>query len=151
MQNLIFITTAVLLLITTFFLIRSYYRNNLLSTVESVSIIDIHNEQIRDYAFLADMRSDSYFPSFLVDKCESILIELCINIEQRQPQNLKELYKLTHTATRKMNALESEFFENDSEIETAARESIGKEFEFIAKAYTFNNANIERLIAPRNW
>jgi hypothetical protein len=36
-------------------------------------------------------------------------------------------------------------------IEAAARESIGEEFWFIAKAYGFDDADQEELIAPRKW
>ncbi|TAJ14080.1 hypothetical protein DMA11_06845 [Marinilabiliaceae bacterium JC017] len=117
----------------------------------AISKDSIKNEQLKSYKFLDGMRNDSYFPSFLVDKCENILIELCIDIEHQQPKNLKELYKLTHAATRKFNSLEDEFLENGSEIETAARESIGMDFDYIAKAYSFDNGDVEKLIAPRNW
>ena len=111
---------------------------------------DIKNEQLKVYSFLKDMYSDSYFPNFLVDKGKAILVELCIEIEQDNPTTLDELYKLTHAATNKFNDLEDEFGENDSEIETAAREAIAVDFEFIAKAFKFD-ADIEELIATRDW
>ncbi|NMF35154.1 hypothetical protein HHH56_10020 [Flammeovirga yaeyamensis] len=111
----------------------------------------IKNEKMKNYNFLVDMRSDSYFPPFLVDKCEKILIELCLNIEKENPQNPKDLYKLTHLATNKINSLEDEFFENESEIETAARESFALDFGEIAKAYSFTDADIEELIGTRTW
>jgi hypothetical protein len=60
------------------------------------------------------------------------------------------LYALTHAATEEFNALAEEFEENDSELETAAREAIAEDFEWIAKAYGFD-ADIEELIAPRDW
>ena len=110
----------------------------------------LKNEKMKNYAYLKDMYADSYFPKFLVDKVKTILIELCIDIEKTSPKNLDELYKLTHTATIKINDLQNEFFEHNSEIETGARESIGADFDFIAKAYGFN-ANVEELIAPREW
>jgi hypothetical protein len=43
-----------------------------------------------------------------------------------------------------------EFEENDSELETAARKAIAEDFERIATAYGFD-ADIEELIAPRDW
>jgi len=46
--------------------------------------------------------------------------------------------------------LQEEFYENDSEIETAARECIAMDFEFIAKSYGFE-ADSEELIATRDW
>lgn len=111
---------------------------------------DIKNDTLRNYSFLKDMYRDSYFPNFLVDKGKVILIELCIQIENENPKTLPELYKLTHVATNKFNDLEGEFGENESEIETGARESIGGDFDFIAKSYGYD-ADVEELIATRNW
>jgi hypothetical protein len=110
----------------------------------------LNNVKIKDYAFLDCMYQDSYFPKFLVDKSKNILLELCLEIETKKPDNLAELYKLTHAATYKLNDLEDEFSENDSEIETGARECLGMDFEYVAKSYGFE-ADIEELIAPRNW
>jgi hypothetical protein len=111
---------------------------------------DIKNEKLIAYHFLEEMSQDSYFPKKLVNKGKAILIELCLQIEQEKPQNLEALYKLTHAATDKFNALSEEFDENDSEIETAARECIAMDFEFIAKAFNFE-ADVEELIATRDW
>jgi 5-formaminoimidazole-4-carboxamide-1-beta-D-ribofuranosyl 5'-monophosphate synthetase len=111
---------------------------------------DLKNEKMKDYVFLKDMYADSYFPKFLVDKVKTILVGLCSDIEKTSPKNLDELYKLTHTSTIKINELQDEFFEHDSEIETGARESIGHDFDIIAKSYGFNT-DIEELIAPREW
>lgn len=111
---------------------------------------DLKNEKLRNYSFLKSMYSDTYFPNFLVDKGKDILVNLCFQIEKESPKNLPELYKLTHAATNKFNDLENEFGENGSEIETGARESIGGDFFFIAKAYGYD-ADIEELIATRYW
>ncbi|WP_224998748.1 DUF5713 family protein [Cesiribacter sp. SM1] len=110
----------------------------------------IKNEQLRNHEFLSDMYQDDYFPDFLVDKGKAILVELCLQIESQQPQSLVELYTLTHAATDRFNDLGEEFDEHDSELETAARESIAADFEFIAKAYGFE-ADTEELIATRDW
>lgn len=111
---------------------------------------EIKEEKLRNYSFLAEMYEDAYFPDFLVDKGKKILIDLCLEIEKQQPQRVEELYVLTHAATDKFNDLSEEFDEHDSEIETAARECIGMDFEFIAEAYGFN-ADVEELIATRDW
>ena len=112
---------------------------------------DLKNEKTRTYSFLVDMYSDDYFPDNLVDKGKAILIELCNQVETRQPKTLEELYPLTHAATGKFNDLQSAFEEQDSEIETVARECIALDFEFIATAYGFDDADIEELIATRDW
>tara|TARA_R110001592_G_scaffold363155_2_gene680826 strand:- start:14191 stop:14541 length:351 start_codon:yes stop_codon:yes gene_type:complete len=111
---------------------------------------DLTNAQVKDYQFLDCMYQDSYFPKFLVDKCKFILLNLCQQIENQKPSHLKDLYQLSHVATNSINHLEDEFFENDSEIETAARECLAMDFEFIAKAYGFE-ADVEELIATREW
>jgi hypothetical protein len=111
---------------------------------------DLKNEKMKGYVFLKGMYADSYFPKFLVDKVKTILIDLCYDIEKTSPKNLDELYKLTHSATIKINELQDDFFEHNSEIETGARESIGQDFDIIAKSYGFN-ADVEELIAPREW
>lgn len=111
---------------------------------------EINNEEVKAYPFLNCMYEDDYFPKFLVDKGKSILVGLSLQIEKDKPSNLQELYKLTHAATDEFNELAEEFYENDSEIETAARECIAMDFEFIAKAYGFE-ADVEELIATRDW
>ena len=75
---------------------------------------------------------------------------MCIQIEKENPKSLPKLYELSHAATDKFNDLDEDFAENDSEIETAAREAIADDFEFIAKAYGYD-ADTEELIATRDW
>ncbi len=120
------------------------------SNSKMIKQTELSNPEIKEYKFLDCMYQDSYFPTFLVDKCRNILLALCYKIETNNPTTLDQLYELTHAATEKLNDLEDEFFNNDSEIETVARECLAKNFEFIANAYGFE-ADIEELIAPRYW
>lgn len=113
--------------------------------------MNIQNPQIQSYDFLREMYDDEYFPNFLVDKCKAIFLNACLRIEQEQPDNLDALYAITHEATEQLNELQDEFDENDSEIETVARDCLGETMHFIAQAYGFNDADIEELIAPRDW
>jgi len=115
------------------------------------SQLELSNRTVKDYTFLNDMSKDSYFPPFLVEKARDILIKLCKNIEDENPKTTEELYVLTHAATDKINDLQEEFYEHDSEIETAARDNIGMDFHFISNSYGFENADVEELIAPRDW
>jgi hypothetical protein len=110
----------------------------------------LKNDSVRNHSFFSGMYSDPYFPDFLVDKLKATLIGVCADIENKRPANIDELYTFTHAATEKINALQVEFEQNDSEIETAAREEIAEEFAFVAEAYGFD-ADIEELIAPREW
>lgn len=109
------------------------------------------NPQIQAHAFLADMSRDAYFPPQLVDQGKAILTELCLRIETQPPKDLDALYALTHAATLRFNELAEAFEAAGSEIETAAREDIGANMAFIAQAYGFAQADIEELIAPREW
>ncbi len=126
--------------------------NTIKSKVEVIKIEqkNLVNKKAQEYLFLDCMYSDSYFPTFLVDKCKDILLSLCVRIEDEKPSSLEALYVLTHASTNELNDLQNEFFENDSEIETGARECFGLDFEFIAKAYGFD-ADVEDLIATREW
>lgn len=109
------------------------------------------NAQMKSYSFLEDMYSDSYFPKSIVDKSKNVLVELCYEIEQKQPKTLEQLYELTHAATNVFNDLQDDFEESGSELETGARETIAKDFEYIAHAYGFADADVEELIGTRDW
>lgn len=54
-------------------------------------------------------------------------------------------------ATEQFNALQAEFEAAGSEIETVAREVIAGDFQFIALAYGFADADVEELTAERDW
>jgi len=112
--------------------------------------MQLTNEKAKAYPFLKDMYEDGYFPNFLVDKGKNILINFCLKIEKEQPKTLEALYKLSHQSTNEFNELEEEFEENDSEIETVARDCIAVDFENLAKIYGFD-ADIEDLTATRDW
>ena len=113
--------------------------------------MSLQNPKMAAYRFLAEMYEDAYFPDELVKKGEDILMELCQQIEQQNPASLEQLYALTHAATERFNDLQQEFGEQGSEIETAARDCIGTDFKAIARAYGFDGADVEELIAPRDW
>lgn len=113
--------------------------------------MSLSNPTMNSYPFLQEMYADSYFPDELVKKGEDILRELCLQIEEQNPASLQELYELTHAATDKFNELQEEFDEQGSEIETAARDCIATDFEALAKAYGFDDADTEDLVATRDW
>ena len=97
------------------------------------------------------MYKDAYFPDHLVDKLRDIILDACSLIESSRPNNLEDLYTITCQATEHINELQEEFEESGSEIETGAREDIAATFAFVAKFYGFDNADIEELIATRDW
>jgi hypothetical protein len=120
------------------------------TTASQLQAMPITNDTITAYTFLKEMSQDAYFPDFLVTKGQQILLRLCEQIELTAPQDAVQLCQLTHAATQEFNALGEEFEDNGSELETAARDCIGTDFEFIAKAYGFE-VDVEELIATREW
>lgn len=111
----------------------------------------ITNEQAAGHAFLQPLYTDTYYPDHVVDKGRAILLRLCERIEAEQPSDLTALYVLTQAATEEFNLLEAAFAAAGSEIETVAREAIGEDFRFVASAYGFADADVEELIATRDW
>ncbi|MBT2446808.1 hypothetical protein J7F03_06905 [Streptomyces sp. ISL-43] len=113
--------------------------------------MSITNQQVADRAFLRQLYRDAYFPDHVLDKGCAILRALCARIEAERPADLAALYVLTGAATEEFNLLEAEFEEAGSGIETVAREEIAEDFWFVASAYGFTDADVEDLIAPRDW
>lgn len=110
----------------------------------------ITNDKLKKYPFLKEMFEDEFFPNFLVEKGRQILIHLCEDIEAEKPSDTAGLLELTHAAVEEFNDLEPDFLENDSELETGAREAIAADFEFIVKAYGYD-VDLEEILEPRNW
>jgi hypothetical protein len=52
--------------------------------------------------------------------------------------------------SEKINDLQADFENAESEIETVARDSIAVSFGKVAEAYGFE-ADLEELVAPRDW
>ncbi len=111
----------------------------------------ISNSTMQTHTFLTEMYGDDYFPDFLVDKCKQILVSLCEQIESTKPSDNESLLRLTHAAVDSLNQLEAEFEENESEIETAARDALGDEFHAILHAYGFGEVEVDDAIANRDW
>lgn len=111
----------------------------------------ISNEHVAARPFLRALYRDDYYPDHVVDRGRAVLLALCERIEADRPADLAALYALTHAATEEFNGLEAAFEAAGSEIETVAREEIAEEFRFVARAYGFADADVEELIAPREW
>lgn len=111
----------------------------------------IANATMKEHQFLTEMYDDGYFPNHLVDKCKQVLVSLCERIESENPADNASLFQLTHAAVTSINHLEGEFEENDSELETGAREALAGDFEIILQAYGFADADLEDAISNRDW
>lgn len=113
--------------------------------------MSITDQQVSAHAFLQGLYEDDYYPDHVLDRGKAILLRLCERIEAERPSDLAALYLLTEVATEEFNALEAEFEAAGSEIETVAREEIAEDFGFVAMAYGFVDADVEELIAAREW
>ncbi|REF00400.1 DUF5713 family protein [Thermomonospora umbrina] len=107
--------------------------------------------RVTDHAFLKALDGDAYYPDHLVAKGKAILLTLCERIETERPPDLETLYALTRVATEAFNALDEELWAAGSEIETFAREVISEDFWFVASTYGFPEADLEALVAARDW
>ncbi|MCS0599676.1 DUF5713 family protein [Streptomyces sp. LP11] len=111
----------------------------------------VGNPRVAEHAFLRALYGDGYYPGHVLDRARAVLLALCERIETERPADLAALYRLTHAATEEFNALQDVFEAAGSEIETVAREEIAEDFWFVARAYGFEEADVEELIAPRDW
>ncbi len=102
-----------------------------------------------NYQLLVDMRNDEYFPEFLVDKIELLIKEVIVLLESGETDILTVQAALDKM-TLAINDLQEEFEENDSEIETVARDSIGETVEYVLKWFDID-IDIEAAIGERDW
>ena len=78
-----------------------------------------------NYQLLDEMYEDEYFPDFLVDKVKNELQKVIDLLENGETDTEAVQEKLDEVICA-INDLQDEFDENDSEIETVARDCIGE-------------------------
>ena len=99
--------------------------------------------------YLADMYQDGYYPDFLVDKVRALIVPVVASLEAGE-RGAKELQARFDAMTIGINDLEDEFLENDSEIETVARESIGQTVRELIDHFGLD-MDVETAIRERDW
>lgn len=105
---------------------------------------------MNNYQFLKGMYSDTYFPNVLVDKIKDSLENLCTKLEDTQDRTEEEEVQMIASVIDDVNELENEFYAYDSEIETAARETILEDVEKIMKHYQVV-CDFEEATGHREW
>lgn len=110
----------------------------------------INNSVLKNHPFLDCMYSDPYFPTSLVDVCQMILIQLCKHMDRYKNPKREHFMMHAHHAVEEINALQNDFYAQDSEIETVARECLARDFELIAKQYD-QVIPVEEIISNREW
>ena len=101
------------------------------------------------YRMLNYMYQDGYFPDFLVDKIKQLLQDVVAFLETGE-RDLGKIQNRFDEMTLAINDLQEEFEENDSEIETGARDSIGETVEYILKWFDID-LDVEDAIGQRDW
>ena len=101
------------------------------------------------YEFLKEMYSDSYFSDFLVDKIKAEL-EKVVAFLETGVTDVERIQEKFDTMTLAINDLQEEFEENDSEIETAARDSIATDVIEILKWFDID-IDVEDALGERDW
>ena len=102
-----------------------------------------------NYKMLSDMYEDPYFPDFLVDKVKETILTLIAFLETGEKSTSKIQKKLDEM-TIAINNLQEEFGENDSEIETVARDSIAVTVEYILQFFDID-IDLETALQERDW
>lgn len=102
-----------------------------------------------NYQLLNEMYEDEYFPDFLVDKVKNELQKVIGLLENGETDTEVVQEKLDEVVCA-INDLQDEFDENDSEIETVARDCIGETVAYILEWFGIP-INIEEAIRERDW
>ena len=103
----------------------------------------------KNYKLLKEMYEDDYYPVFLVDKVRDELQKV-IDLLETGETNTDVIQEKLDEVVCAINDLQEEFDENDSEIETVARDSIGVTVDYILKWFGIS-IHIEEAIRERDW
>ncbi|EAY03300.1 hypothetical protein TVAG_193700 [Trichomonas vaginalis G3] len=106
-----------------------------------------HRKFDPNYALIKDMVSDPYYPNVQVDKVKTI-IETFIKFLEEGITDLDAIQDKLDQLCHSINDLMDEFYENDSEIETIARESIASTIDYILEWFNIN-IDLETALAER--
>ena len=102
-----------------------------------------------NYKLLDEMYQDEYYPDFLVDKVKEELQKV-IRLLESGETDVGAVQKILDEAVCGINDLQEEFDENDSEIETVARECIASTVAYILEWFGIP-IDIEEAIRERDW
>ena len=102
-----------------------------------------------NYKLLDEMYQDEYYPNFLVDKVKDELQKV-IDLLESGETDTEVIQETLDEAVSGINDLQEEFDENDSEIETVARDCIGVTVDYILKWFGIP-IDMEEAIRERDW
>ena len=102
------------------------------------------------YVLLQNMFEDTYYPQFLVEKIKWQFIHLIEFLESAEGKELPLIQDKLDEFTIFINNLQQEFWDQDSEIETVASESITNTLEYILNWFKVD-VGIEDALREREW
>ena len=103
----------------------------------------------KNYKLLKEMYEDDYYPVFLVDKVRDELQKV-IDLLETGETNTDVIQEKLDEVVCAINDLQEEFDENESEIETVARDCIGVTIDYILKWFGIP-IDMEEAIRERDW
>ena len=102
------------------------------------------------YVLLQNMYEDTFYPHFLVDKIKWQFIHLIEHFEGADLRKLEQVQDKLDEFTMFINSMQQEFWDQDSEIETLASESITSTLEYILQWFEID-IPIEDALREREW
>ncbi len=102
-----------------------------------------------NYKLLDEMYQDDYYPAFLVDKVKAQLQKV-IDLLESGETDTEVVQETLDEAICRINDLQDECYENDSEIETVARDCIGVTVAYILAWFDIP-IDTEEAIREREW
>ena len=102
-----------------------------------------------NYKLLEEMYQDEYYPDFLVDRVRDE-IQKVISLLESGETDTEAVQEKLDEAVCAINDLQEEFDENDSEIETVARECIAAALAYILEWFGIP-IDIEEAVRERDW
>lgn len=103
----------------------------------------------KKYNLLHEMYQDKYYPNFMVDKVSREL-QKAIDLLEIGEIDAEIIQDKMDEITCAINDLQEEFNENDSEIETMARECIAEDVWYILEWFNIP-IDVEEAIRERDW
>ena len=102
-----------------------------------------------NYNLLDEMYQDKYYPDFLVDKVKDELQKV-IDLLESGETDTEAVQERLDEAVCGINDLQQGFDENDSELETVARECIAANVAYILEWFNIP-IDTEEAIRERDW
>ena len=102
-----------------------------------------------NYKLLDEMYNDDYYPTFLVNKVKDELQKV-IDLLESGETDIEVVQEKLDEAVCGINDLQEAFDENDSAIETVARDCIGVTVAYILEWFDIP-IDIEEAIRERDW